>query len=887
MAIQKREYELSIWNEKLIDGIKQETKGIIIGAHDMSYLGRATAIKLTKYIKGTNSLTFQMPTKFFNSETGEYEKNEFIDDLYNERKLKLHYKGKWYEFYVKQIKEDKLFKAIMKTFTCTDSFIDELSRTGYELEFAPELNNSVEEIGTFTEEIIEDSIWDYTPEYNWGNFTEFKEERFYKIPLSQFSGGLMAARLDLNVYKNEIKNEDEIPQIENFHTHERRDLQYGDDLARRHQLFWDNHAKDNGRILFNNSKEIKGDYIYVPISQLSYIYGSVYNTDVEIDTPAYYGSYNSQNKRYALQPKSKNPKDLIQFIYFENGDDVYIDEENTIVNDNCTYIMTIEDWNKALANRFSSKDTFIYWQGRAAQEDKKSKRYTINTDGDMWYTTGVKCKSSIVDDFVWYPVYADGFLDEINGQEVLYARKIIISDRTELNINNDIYTTVYKNNANEYEYSDEELNDLVINGQDFRVVSKDDTYEVLPTLARNLIQNGINITDSIGWESKTQNNNDLDIIGTGSFKKLMELSVKAYDETGHTIEISKIKGDVDEEKVSNYFLEILSPLIEKTDNFNLVGQIETDYAINFGITGQEKKIEKGKVYAIRMKTIEYDNEGNKIEKLNVDLDRVIIGEGSTNSKGNYIIDGIDNDDGNFIKFSNLRNLNFLNEEPIEDASYDKTLYRYNDNGTWKWNVKYQDNKTNIKDDCFVLFKADKTINNPYVGIRVESEPLEIEANSLIVQNYTLNDGSGAKICIIAPKNSDAWATIKEDIAETYRFVQLADNEKIVFCEVNPMNFSEDFLNRCNYDKETGIVNITSNLIELNDGDFIETGITSSAKGVITESIYCTTIGGNNGDDKSRAVAVFLQRDKNDGAVENQFYGVFWFEKITGEANNNG
>jgi hypothetical protein len=72
MAIQKREYELSVWNEELINGIKKESKGIIIGAHDMSYLGRATSIKFTRHIKGSTSLTFQMPTKFFDSELGEF-----------------------------------------------------------------------------------------------------------------------------------------------------------------------------------------------------------------------------------------------------------------------------------------------------------------------------------------------------------------------------------------------------------------------------------------------------------------------------------------------------------------------------------------------------------------------------------------------------------------------------------------------------------------------------------------------------------------------------------------------------------------------------------------------------------------------------------------------
>jgi len=93
MAIQKNEYELSVWNEELINGIKKESKGVIIGGHDMTYLGRATNLKFTRHIKGTTSLTFQMPTKFFDSEKGDYVKNELIDSLFNECKIKLFYKN--------------------------------------------------------------------------------------------------------------------------------------------------------------------------------------------------------------------------------------------------------------------------------------------------------------------------------------------------------------------------------------------------------------------------------------------------------------------------------------------------------------------------------------------------------------------------------------------------------------------------------------------------------------------------------------------------------------------------------------------------------------------------------------------------------------------------
>ena len=100
---------MSVWNEELVDGIKVEKQGIIIGGHDMTHLGRAVNVRLKREVKGKNTLTFQMPTKFFNSEIGDFVKNELIEDLYNERKIKLHHitRDEWYEFYIKEISEEK------------------------------------------------------------------------------------------------------------------------------------------------------------------------------------------------------------------------------------------------------------------------------------------------------------------------------------------------------------------------------------------------------------------------------------------------------------------------------------------------------------------------------------------------------------------------------------------------------------------------------------------------------------------------------------------------------------------------------------------------------------------------------------------------------------
>jgi hypothetical protein len=185
VAIQKYEYELSVWHEKLnSDGNKIEEKMAVIGAHDMTYLGRATDIHFITKINGTHELTFQMPDRYFDSELGDYVLNEFKDYVLNENKVKLSYKGEWYEFYVKTIKDTKHYKSYMKNYTCTDAFIDELARNGYGITFDTELYNNVEEIGIFSDEILEGSLWTYSPENNWGDFTEFTEEKLFKIPVN-------------------------------------------------------------------------------------------------------------------------------------------------------------------------------------------------------------------------------------------------------------------------------------------------------------------------------------------------------------------------------------------------------------------------------------------------------------------------------------------------------------------------------------------------------------------------------------------------------------------------------------------------------------------------------------------------------------------------------
>jgi hypothetical protein len=69
--------------------------------------------------------------------------------------------------------------------------------------------------------------------------------------------------------------------------------------------------------------------------------------------------YDSTLTRYALQPTSNNPKDIIQFIILPENDTYMIDEGGVLTDYNHTYILTIEDFN----NQCKSKAKVYYRNG--------------------------------------------------------------------------------------------------------------------------------------------------------------------------------------------------------------------------------------------------------------------------------------------------------------------------------------------------------------------------------------------------------------------------------------------------------------------------------------------------------------------------------------------
>jgi hypothetical protein len=225
-----------------------------------------------------------------------------------------------------------------------------------------------------------------------------------------------------------------------------------------------------------------------------------------------------------LQPSSKNPRALIQFIFLEDGDEYIIDDAKVLANNEYHYVIPIEEWNAILAKQLSDKNGVVYWYAPISDNPVVSltTKYKTEKDGENIYTVNATPYSSTIDDFTWYPVYSDGYLEMINDNEVNQARKIFVADRTEYNKESDIFVTVYNNKADEFSglYSEEELEN-----KNLRVVSKIQTRLITPTLARNLVENGSKITDTNGWEPRTQNRNHEKLAGTGSSVDLLEVNV--------------------------------------------------------------------------------------------------------------------------------------------------------------------------------------------------------------------------------------------------------------------------------------------------------------------------------------------------------------------------
>jgi hypothetical protein len=108
MSILKKAYTITTWDDVWDTETKKfvERRKSIIGSDSMNSQARALEPRLTRNVNGTKKLSFKMYRYYVDIHDGEKKENPFISELVSERKVKLHYKDKWYDFIVKNISEN-------------------------------------------------------------------------------------------------------------------------------------------------------------------------------------------------------------------------------------------------------------------------------------------------------------------------------------------------------------------------------------------------------------------------------------------------------------------------------------------------------------------------------------------------------------------------------------------------------------------------------------------------------------------------------------------------------------------------------------------------------------------------------------------------------------
>ena len=141
MSILKKPYEIAVYDDVFVNGVFQEKRLGIIGSDKMQYQGRVLQPNLVRNVNGQNTFSFKMYKTYIDIITGEKVDNHFSDWLINERKIKLHYDNKWYDFVIKDISETSV--DYLYSYSLEDAQVQELSKNGFGVTLDAALMNNM------------------------------------------------------------------------------------------------------------------------------------------------------------------------------------------------------------------------------------------------------------------------------------------------------------------------------------------------------------------------------------------------------------------------------------------------------------------------------------------------------------------------------------------------------------------------------------------------------------------------------------------------------------------------------------------------------------------------------------------------------------------------
>lgn len=209
-------YEISVWEDYFVpasgstESHYEEKKLCVIGSNTMTDGSRALEPNLVLNVNGTHTLTFKLYLSYIDTITGERIDNPFVKLLVNERKVKAYWDNgqedindKWYDLVVKDISEDSDSNTV--TYTCEDLFINELGKSGFELNFSDEANNNQGTIYELATAVLDGTDWKLDEE-NTDHLLQTQEEALYEVKITNTNAltGIYAKGF-LNITKDEYE----------------------------------------------------------------------------------------------------------------------------------------------------------------------------------------------------------------------------------------------------------------------------------------------------------------------------------------------------------------------------------------------------------------------------------------------------------------------------------------------------------------------------------------------------------------------------------------------------------------------------------------------------------------------------------------------------------
>ena len=159
MSILVKPYEISVWEDRWDSGQGKfvEIRLGVIGSDKMTAQCRAIEPNLVRNVNGTKKFSFKMYKQYVDTMTGEKVSNPFSDWLISERKVKLYYEDKWFDFIVKDIAESS--SNYLYTYQLEDALVQELSKNGFGVTLDAELMNNMGTAGELGAKVLEETDW--------------------------------------------------------------------------------------------------------------------------------------------------------------------------------------------------------------------------------------------------------------------------------------------------------------------------------------------------------------------------------------------------------------------------------------------------------------------------------------------------------------------------------------------------------------------------------------------------------------------------------------------------------------------------------------------------------------------------------------------------------